>query len=76
VITITFRVCRTHDLAIWRAALAMIKRHGADATLEAAARADQLHEAGNWQCALTWHRVLIAIERIQAQKPSEGEAVH
>jgi len=27
---------------IWRAALAMLKRYGADAMLEAAARADQL----------------------------------
>ena len=26
--------------------------------------------------AETWHRILNAIERIQAQKPAEGEAVH
>ncbi len=26
--------------------------------------------------AATWHRILGAIERLQAQKPAEGEGVH
>jgi len=26
--------------------------------------------------AETWHRILSAIERIQATKPADGEAVH
>jgi hypothetical protein len=37
------------DLDIWRAALLMVKRYGDDAMLEAAARADQLQEDGDWQ---------------------------
>ena len=61
---------------IWHAALAMVKRYGADAILEAAARADQLREDGDPVGAVTWHRILDAIERIQAQKPAEGEKVH
>jgi hypothetical protein len=61
---------------MWRAAMLTVKRRGADAMLEAAARADQLLEDGHWQCAATWHRILDAIERLQAQKPAEGEAVH
>jgi hypothetical protein len=36
-----------------RAAIAMV---GADAMLQAAGRADDLLEAGDWQAALTWHR--------------------
>jgi hypothetical protein len=48
---------------IWRAALVMVKRYAADAMLEAAARADQLLEDGDWQAAETWHRILNAIKR-------------
>jgi len=60
------------DKDIWRAALAMVKRYKEDAMLEAAARADQLQEDGDWQGALVWHRILDCIERIQATKPAEG----
>jgi hypothetical protein len=61
---------------IWRAALAMVKRYGDDAQLEAAGRADQLQEDGDWQGAVTWHRILDAIERLQARTPAEGEKVY
>ena len=64
------------DLDIWRAALLMVKRYGEDTMLEAAARADKLQEDGDWQGALTWHRILDAIERLQAKAPAEGEKVH
>jgi hypothetical protein len=43
--------------------------------LEAAQRADQLQEDGDWQRAVTWHRILDCIERIQAQKPADGETM-
>ena len=52
------------------------QRYGADAMLEASHRADQLQEEGNWQGEVEWHRILDCIERIQATKPAEGEAVH
>jgi hypothetical protein len=54
----------------------MVKRCGDDAMLEAAARADKLQEDGDWQGALTWHRILDAIERLQAKAPAEGKKVH
>lgn len=54
----------------------MVKRYGADAMLEAAARADQLQEDGDWLGAVTWHRLLDCIERIRAQRPADGEGVH
>jgi len=63
------------DIDIWRSAIAMVIRYGDDAMLEAAVRAVQLH-AGDWQGALTWHRILDAIERLQAKAPAEGEKVH
>jgi hypothetical protein len=61
---------------IWRAALLMVKRYGADAVLEAAARAEQLMDDGDMAGCTTWQRILDAIERLQAQRPAEGEPVH
>jgi hypothetical protein len=42
--------------------------------LEAAKRADQLLDEGDIAGAETWHRILNAIERLQAK--AEGEKVH
>jgi hypothetical protein len=64
------------DCSVRHAALLIVKRYGDDAMLEAAERADQLQEDGDWQAAITWHRILDCIERIQAQNPADGEALH
>ena len=64
------------DIDIWRAALLMVKRYGDDAPTEAAIRADKLQEDGDHDGAVTWHRILAAIERLQAKAPAEGEKVH
>ena len=39
-------------------------------------RADQLLEDGDWHGAVIWHCIVDAIERLQAPRPPEGEAVH
>ena len=44
--------------------------------LEASERADRLTEDGDWAAANIWHRILDAVERLQAKTPAEGEAVH
>ena len=59
-----------------RAAVVMVKRYRDDATDEASSRADQLLGDGDMAGAETWHRILNAIERLQAKKPAEGEKVH
>ena len=64
------------DADMWRAALAIVKRYGDDAMLEATQRADQLLDEGDMAACETWHRILNAIERLQTQKPAEGEKVH
>ena len=64
------------DRDVWRAAVLIVKRYGDDATLEASARADQLLDEGDMAGAATWHRILDAIERLQAMAPAEGEKVH
>jgi hypothetical protein len=51
----------------------MVKLYGDDALLEATARADQLLEEGDMAGAETWHRILNAIERLQAKAPADGE---
>jgi triphosphoribosyl-dephospho-CoA synthetase len=64
------------DRDVWQAAVLLVKRYGDDAMIEASERADQLLEKGDMVGAETWHRILDAIERLQAQKPAEGEKVH
>jgi hypothetical protein len=64
------------DRDVWAAALLMGKRYGDDAMFEAAARADQLLDEGDMAGAEAWHRILNAVERLQAKTPAEGENVH
>ena len=54
----------------------MAKRYGDDAMLEAAERADQLLDEGDMAGAETWHRILNAIERLQAKAAAERENMH
>jgi hypothetical protein len=63
------------ETGIWRAAMVMVKRCGADAMLQASERADQLRDEGDMAGAEAWHRILKAIERLQATKLVDGESV-
>jgi hypothetical protein len=64
------------DHESWAAALLIVTRYGDDAILDAATRTDQLLDEGDMAGAETWHRILNAIERLQAKAPAEGENVH
>jgi hypothetical protein len=44
--------------------------------LRGSERADRQLEEGDMAGAETWHRILNAIERLQAKAPAEGEKVH
>jgi len=54
------------------------ERYGDDAMFEAAAPSRPA--VGDWRLGqagpATWHRILNAIERLQAKVPAKGEAVH
>ena len=63
-----------HDL--WRAAQLMIKRHGEDAPVVAAQRADELFEEGDLDGAAVWRRITAAIEDLQRMEPKTGERVN
>ena len=58
------------DLDIWRAAILLIQRHGEDAEIEAAKRADQMLERGDLDGQVAWKRIRRAIVELQA--PAKG----
>ena len=66
----------TPDLDIYRSAKLLIDRHGDDAVIEAAMRADELLDAGDLDGLATWNRILRAIEELRAGKWPEGEQIH
>ncbi len=64
------------DLDLWRAANVMIKRYGDGAATEAAMRADEFLDQGIIDGKQLWMRIMRAIEELQRERPSDGEAVH
>ncbi len=64
------------DLDIYRAANVLVKRHGADAPIQAAMRADALLDKGDLDGYAVWKRILRAVEELQGSEPKPGEAVH
>ena len=54
---------------IWRAANLLIRRHGANAELEAAKRADLMLDRGDDGGRLLWMRIRRAVEDLQALRP-------
>lgn len=64
------------DVDIWRTAKLMIDKHGDDALIQAAMRADEMLAAGDMDGRATWHRIIRAIEELQAQTPPDGARVN
>ncbi len=64
------------DLDIYRSANVLVKRHGQDAPIEAAMRADAMLEKGDLDGYAVWKRILRAVEELQGAEPKSGEAVH
>ncbi len=66
----------TSDLDIYRAAQALVKKHGEDAPIHAAMRGDAMLEKGDLDGYAVWKRILGAVEELQGSEPKSGEAVH
>ncbi len=66
----------TPHLDIYRSAQVLVTRHGQDAPIEAAMRADAMLEAGDSDGCAVWKRILRAVEELQGTAPKSGEAVH
>jgi hypothetical protein len=58
----------TADPDIFRAAKLLIDRHGEDAAIRAAQRADVPLDEGDVDGALVWRRILEAIEELQRER--------
>lgn len=50
---------------LWACAHAMIRRHGQDAGIHAAMRADDLFGKGEFDGAATWRRIVDRINQLQ-----------
>ncbi len=62
------------DIDTYRCAHLLIKRHGDDAPIEAAMRADELMEAGDMEGEAVWLRIGKAIEELLSEeRPGDAE---
>ncbi len=64
------------DLDIYRSAQVLVKRHGQDAPIEAAMRADAMLEKGDLGGYAVWKRILQVVGELRGTEPTSGEAVH
>ena len=56
------------DLDIYRPAQVLVKRHGQDAPIEAAMRADAMLEAADLDGYAVWRRILKAVEELRSEE--------
>jgi hypothetical protein len=64
------------DIDMWRAANLLVKRHGHDAAVVAAQRADECLSAGDTEGQRIWKRIVEAIVELLRSEPDEGEPVN
>lgn len=64
------------NLDIYRTANVLVKRHGQDAPIEAAMRADAMLKKGDVDGYAVWKRVLRAVKESLRAEPTEGERVN
>ena len=66
----------TDDKEIYRSAKLLIDRHGDDAVIEAAMKADKMLEQGDLDGLATWNRILRAIEELRTGNRPEDVRLH
>ncbi len=66
----------TDDVDIWRAANLLIERHGADAAIIAAQRADEFLAEGDLDGQHIWKLIGNAVRELQRAEPAAGERRH
>ena len=64
----------TDDIDIYRAAKVMLDRHGDDAPVHAAMRADAMSDRGDMEGRAAWLRIKAAVEELQ--RTEAGGVVH
>ncbi len=63
------------DLDIYRSAQVLVKRHGEDAPIHAAMRADAMLDKGDLEGYAVWKRILRAVEELRRMEPATGAPV-
>ncbi len=66
----------TSDIDTYRAANVLIQKHGEDAPILAAMRADQLMETGDMDGRAVWIRIVKAVEELLSEERPEDAEVH
>jgi hypothetical protein len=64
------------DLDIYRSANLLVKRHGADAPIHAAMRADAMLDKGDLEGYAVWKRILRAVGELQRAERVQGERIN
>ncbi len=63
------------ELDIYRSAQVLVKRHGEDAPIHAAMRADAMLETGDLEGAAVWKRIVKAVEELLSKERPTGVTV-
>jgi hypothetical protein len=63
------------DLDIYRSAQVLVKRHGEDAPIHAAMRADAVLEKGDLDGCAVWRRILRAVGELLSKERPDGATV-
>lgn len=64
------------QIDIYRSANLLIREHGSNAAIQAAMRADDMLTSGDVDGALTWKRIVVAIDELQRQQRRHEERLH
>ena len=64
------------DADVWRAANMLVKRHGRDAAVVAAQRADEFLAAGDADGQAVWKCIVEAIIELLRVEPQKGERIN
>jgi hypothetical protein len=65
----------TDPIDIFRSANLLISEHGANATIQAGMRADDMLARGELDCALMWKRIVSAVGELQRQLRRQDEPI-
>ncbi len=63
------------DLDIYRSANLLVQRHGEDAPIETAMRADAMLEKGDLDGCAVWKRIVKAVEKLLSKERPAGVTV-
>ncbi len=66
----------TDDIDVYRSATLLIDKHGAEASIHAAMKADDMLERGDMDGRAVWLRIVDAIKDMQRETPRPGEHRH